>query len=78
LADLKDEQDVMCAGGSVIISPTGEVLAGPLWDKEGLLIADLDFSILAKSKLDFDVVGHYSRKDFFNFEVTNQPETLKV
>ena len=78
MADLKDEQDVMCAGGSVIISPTGEVLAGPLWDKEGLLIADLDFSILAKSKLDFDVIGHYARPDVFDFKVNKQPEMRMV
>ena len=78
LADLTDEPDIMSSGGSVIISPMGDILAGPLWNKEGLLIADLDFSILAKSKLDFDVVGHYSRKDVFNFSVTNQPDMLKV
>lgn len=78
LEDLTEEPDIMCAGGSVIISPMGDILAGPLWNKEGLLVADLDFSILAKSKLDFDVVGHYSRKDVFNFSVTNQPDMLKV
>jgi nitrilase len=78
LADLKDEPEIMCSGGSVIISPMGDILAGPLWNKEGLLVADLDFSILAKSKLDFDVVGHYSRKDVFNFNVVNQPDTVKV
>jgi nitrilase len=72
--DLKDEPDIMSAGGSVIISPMGEVLAGPLWNKEGLLVAELDFSILAKSKLDFDVVGHYARKDVFNLDIRNQPE----
>lgn len=76
--DLKDEPEVMCAGGSVIISPMGDILAGPLWNEEGLLTADLDFSILAKSKLDFDVVGHYSRKDVFRFEVNHQPEIMKV
>jgi nitrilase len=74
LDDLKHEPDIMCAGGSVIISPMGEVLAGPLWNAEGLLIAELDFSILAKSKLDFDVVGHYARKDIFNLVVKNQPD----
>jgi nitrilase len=76
--DLKDAPEIMSAGGSVIVSPMGEILAGPLWHEEGLLIADLDFSILAKSKLDFDVIGHYSRKDVFSFKVNNQPETLKI
>jgi nitrilase len=78
LVDLKEEAEVMCSGGSVIISPMGEVLAGPLWNQEGLLTAHLDFSVLAKSKLDFDVVGHYSRNDVFKFEVANQPEMLKL
>jgi nitrilase len=78
LPDLADEPDIMSAGGSVILSPMGEVLAGPLWNAEGLLTADLDFSVLAKSKLDFDVVGHYSRKDVFNFDVINQPEMVKM
>ena len=76
--DLKEESEIMCSGGSVIISPMGELLAGPLWNQEGLLTAELDFSILAKSKLDFDVVGHYSRNDVFDFQVNKQPETLKI
>lgn len=78
LEDLKDEPEIMSTGGSVIISPLGEVLAGPLWNEEGLLTAELDFSLLAKSKLDFDVVGHYSRKDIFEFVVKNQPEIIKI
>ncbi|MCP9745859.1 carbon-nitrogen hydrolase family protein [Lacihabitans sp. CS3-21] len=76
--DLANEPEIMCAGGSVILSPLGEVLAGPLWNQEGILTAELDFSILAKSKLDFDVIGHYSRNDVFNFSVNKQPETLKI
>lgn len=77
-ADLTHEPDIMSSGGSVIISPLGEVLAGPLWNEEGLLTAELDFSVLAKSKLDFDVVGHYSRNDVFKLEVVGQPEMAKV
>jgi nitrilase len=75
---LVDEPDIICPGGSVIISPMGEVLAGPLWNSEGLLTAELDFSLVAKSKLDFDVVGHYSRNDVFKFEVVNQPGIKKI
>lgn len=77
-ADLVNEPEIMCAGGSVIVSPMGEVLAGPLWNQEGLLTAELDFTVLAKSKLDFEVIGHYSRNDVFNFSVNKQPEILKV
>lgn len=76
--DLINEPEIMSAGGSVIISPMGEVLARPLWNSEGLLTAELDFSVLAKSKLDFDVIGHYARNDVFSFSVNGQPETLKV
>jgi nitrilase len=76
--ELANEPEIMCAGGSVIMSPMGEVLAGPLWNQEGLITAELDFSVLAKSKLDFDVIGHYSRNDVFNFSVNKQPETLRV
>lgn len=77
-ADILHELAVMSAGGSVIYSPLGEVLAGPLWNEEGLLTADLDFSLLVKSKLDFDVVGHYARSDVFKFAVPAQPEIKKI
>lgn len=77
-ADLEHEPDIMCAGGSVIFSPMGEILAGPLWNREGLLVAELDFATLAKSKLDFDCVGHYSRPDVFKLDVVNQPPILTV
>jgi nitrilase len=76
-AQLALEPEIMSAGGSVIISPLGEILAGPLWNEEGLLTAELDFSVLAKSKLDFDVVGHYARNDVFKLDIVGQPE-MKV
>ena len=51
-----------CKGGSCIISPTGEVLAGPLWEKEDdLLIVDVDFDDCIRGRLDLDVAGSYSR-----------------
>jgi len=56
-----------CRGGSVIISPMGEILAGPLWDESGILHVDLDPNQLIKAKLDFDVIGHYHRPDVFDF-----------
>ena len=51
-----------CRGGSCIISPTGDLLAGPLWEKENeLLIVDVDFDDCLRGRLDFDVAGSYSR-----------------
>jgi len=73
-AELSDQPALMCRGGSVIIGPTGEVVAGPLWDEEGILYAELDLSEIIKAKIDFDVVGHYSRPDVFQLMVNSQPQ----
>ena len=66
--DLANAPDTMCRGGSVIISPLGEIIAGPLWNQEGILYADLDLLACARAKLDFDVVGHYARPDVFHYQ----------
>ena len=72
--ELADQPEVMCRGGSVIVSPLGEVIAGPLFDKEGIVTADLDLADITKAKVDFDVVGHYARPDVFQFNVNTQPQ----
>ena len=56
-------------GGSVIISPLGRVLAGPNYDGECVLRAELDPGEIAEGKFDLDVVGHYARPDVFRLEV---------
>ncbi|CAA7041424.1 unnamed protein product [Microthlaspi erraticum] len=63
---------LLSPGGSVIISPEGKVLAGPNFESEGLITADLDLSDIARAKLYFDVVGHYSKPDVFNLIVNEQ------
>ena len=73
VTDLETQPEIMCRGGSVIISPLGEVLAGPLFDQEGILYADLDMGEVARSKLDLDVVGHYARPDIFDLRVNESP-----
>jgi nitrilase len=75
---ISDEPDVMSRGGSVIINPMGKVVAGPLFGKEGILTADLDISEITRSKMDFDVIGHYARPDIFKLESHNQPDTIKM
>ncbi|KAK1297272.1 Bifunctional nitrilase/nitrile hydratase NIT4B [Acorus calamus] len=60
---------VVCAGGSVIISPSGAVLAGPNYEGEALISADLDLGEIVKAKFDFDVVGHYSRPEVLSLSV---------
>ena len=61
----------------MILSPMGEVLAGPLWKQEGLLTAEIDLSLVIRSRLDFDPIGHYARPDVFQLSIAGQPETLK-
>jgi len=68
-----DEPGVLCSGGSVIVSPMGEVLAGPLFGEAGAVMAELDLAQIVASKLDFDVMGHYARPDIFGFTVRDQP-----
>jgi nitrilase len=70
---LENQPEIMCHGGSVIISPSGVVLAGPLYNKEGILYATLDLSEVIQSKLDFDVVGHYARSDIFQLIINENP-----
>lgn len=64
-----DPATVLIGGGSVIISPLGDVLAGPSRGGECLVTADLDVNDLARSKFDFDAVGHYARPDVFTLSV---------
>ena len=50
------------------------MLAGPLYDQEGILYADLDLGEIARSKFDFDVTGHYARPDVFQLTVNESPQ----
>lgn len=59
-------------GGSVIIGPLGNVLAGPVFDERTILYADLSREELIRSKFDFDVVGHYARPDVFSLQVDRE------
>lgn len=56
-------------GGSAIIDPRGEIVAGPLIGEEGLLVVEADLSLGRKCKVASDPAGHYSRPDLFRLEV---------
>jgi len=60
-------------GGSAIVGPLGDYLAGPLWDREGMITADVDADTLRRARFDFDVDGHYSRPDVFTLFVNEAP-----
>lgn len=58
-------------GGSSIVSPFGDVLAGPQWeDPEGIILADVDLRDCIRGRLDLDAAGSYSRNDSFKLSVT--------
>ena len=56
-------------GGSAIIAPDGALLAGPAFNEEVILTADLDLSQIAEENLALDVTGHYSRPDIFDVKL---------
>lgn len=60
-------------GGSMIVDPYGEVLAGPLIGEEGLLTAEIDLDIILESRYDLDAAGHYTRPDVFKLTVDERP-----
>ena len=65
------DEDFVSRGGSCIVSPFGDVLAGPLWEVEdgGLLTVEADFEDCERGRLDLDVAGSYSRNDAFKLTV---------
>lgn len=63
------DDDWMSRGLSAIVGPDGEVLAGPLVEREGILYAEIDASVARASRSQFDPVGHYSRPDVFRLSV---------
>ncbi len=65
----EDPNAVIMHGGSAIIDPFGRVVAGPVFDEESLLTADLDTDDLTRAKFDFDVAGNYARPDVFTLTV---------
>jgi hypothetical protein len=72
-------QDVLIRGGSCVVGPLGELLAGPVYGEECVLTATLDRADLARAKFDLDVVGHYARPDVFRLtvnEAASRPVTF--
>lgn len=58
-------EEPLIRGGSVIVSPLGEVLAGPLYGREGLVVAEIDPLDVIRARYDLDITGHYARPDLF-------------
>lgn len=69
---------VLMRGGSAIIGPLGEVLAGPDYNGETILYAQVDPNEILRGKYDFDATGHYSRPDIFQLHVDTRPKHAVV
>jgi nitrilase len=69
LRDELDGVEILGRGGSAILAPDGTYLAGPLYDEEGILVAELDPQRLYEERQRFDPAGHYNRPDVFRLRV---------
>jgi nitrilase len=65
---------VVSDGGSCIVDPFGNFLAGPNREGEAILIAEIDLGQIIRGKYDLDVVGHYARPDIFQLYVDERPK----
>jgi nitrilase len=68
-----DPETIVSRGGSCIIGPLGQVLAGPDYEGETILTAEIDRRDIARARMDFDPVGHYARPDVFRLIVNESP-----
>jgi nitrilase len=68
-----DPSTELIGGGSLIIGPLGNVLAGPVRGREAVLVADIDLDDAIRGKYDLDVAGHYARPDIFTLTVNERP-----
>jgi nitrilase len=73
LRELLEGHEIVGRGGSAILAPDGSYLAGPLYDEEGILYAELDPQKLLEERQRFDPAGHYHRPDVLGLTL-NAPE----
>jgi nitrilase len=68
--------DFVLRGGSTVIAPNGDLLAGPIYDEETILFADLPLARIREESMNLDVSGHYARPDCFDFTVRRTTRRL--
>lgn len=69
---INPDSDILIRGGSCIISPLGQIMAGPVYNEECILTATIDLDDIIRAKYDLDVVGHYARPDIFQLIVNER------
>jgi nitrilase len=70
----ENPEAIVCRGGSCIVDPFGNFLAGPNMEGEAILVAEIDRNQIVRGKYDLDVVGHYARPDIFQLHVDERPK----
>lgn len=72
MKEMESFPEVLSSGGSAIIGPDARYLAGPIYDQETILYADIDLEQIIEEKLTLDVVGHYARPEVFTLHVNRR------
>jgi nitrilase len=68
-----DDEDWMSRGYATVVAPGGEIVAGPVTDREEIVYAEVDLAEVRRHRQYFDPVGHYSRPDVFSLSVDTRP-----
>ena len=69
-----DGETLLQRGGSAIIAPNGDILAGPLHEQSGFVTAEIDPILAINGRLTLDTTGHYSRPDIFQLHINRQKQ----
>ena len=64
--------ETVCRGGSCVIDPFGHYVTEPVWDREAIILADLDMTRVPAAKMELDCVGHYARPDVLHFSIEDK------
>ncbi|MGM0437923.1 MAG: carbon-nitrogen hydrolase family protein [Bacillota bacterium] len=60
------------SGGSMIVDPGANIIAGPMGNEEGIIYADIDLEECVEHKLHHDFAGHYNREDIFQLKINRE------
>jgi nitrilase len=72
--DLRDEMEYnLAVGGSCVVSPSGVVIAGPAFEEETIVWAEIDMDERELAKAYLDGIGHYSRPDLLTLQIRENP-----